>query len=51
MPIYDLRREHTCLKTQTVNSIPNCFNLEVVPLPTGIETQEKHIELANNIWK
>lgn len=27
--------EHTCLKTQTVNSIPNCFSLEVVPLPRG----------------
>jgi hypothetical protein len=25
-----------CLKTQTVNSIPNCFNLEVVPFPAGM---------------
>ena len=23
----------TCLNTHTVNSIPNCFNLDVVPFP------------------
>jgi hypothetical protein len=31
---------HTCLKTQTVNSIPSCFSLEVVPIPKGIEIQQ-----------
>ena len=38
---------HTCLKTQTVNSIPNCFSLEVVPLPTKMKDKTDLVTYQN----
>jgi hypothetical protein len=36
----------TCLKTQTVNSIPNCFNLDVVPLPVKFKNSRNQRKIS-----